>query len=579
MRSAPAVRLHALQQYALLSDGERGAVVGPCGEIVWMCAPRWDSDSIFSALAGGLGHYSVTPTDPFVWGGCYDEGSMIWTSRWSTNSGTTECRDALAFPGDPRRVVLLRRLRAEDGPGSVDVALTPRAGYDRHLMSDVHRHGEVWTARCGQLHLRWTGAVAAHARDSGQQLTTHIDLQPGQQHDLILEVSDEPLPDELVVADIAWRVTENAWATAVPQLGDCLAPRDARASYAVLRGLTSHTGGMVAAATTSLPERAEAGRNYDYRYVWIRDLCFAGIAAAAIGDDHLLDQSVRFVTERLLEHGDQLTPAYTTTGAPVPRQRHLDLPGYPGGFDIVGNQVKTQFQLDIFGEALQLYAVAAQRDRLDPEQWKAAQAAATAIGRRWEEPDAGIWELENRAWTHSRLTVAGGLKAIAASRPGTDTAEWLTLADRIIADTSASSLDPSGQWRRSPDDPAVDASLLFAGIRGALPVDDPRTRATLEACLRDLTVDGYAYRFRHDNRPLEEAEGSFLLCGFLVTLALHQSGRSLEARGWYERTRASCGPPLLFSEEFDTRQRQMRGNLPQAFVHALMLETSARLAN
>jgi hypothetical protein len=577
-KSTPRVPLHALQQYALLADGERGAVVGPRGDIVWMCAPRWDSDSLFTALIGGDGHYTVTPSDPFVWGGCYDEASMIWTSRWSTGTGTTECRDALAFPGDPRRAVLLRRLRTEDGPSAVDVVLAPRGGYDREPMSDLHHHGDTWTARCGDLYLRWTAGTTAHARDGGRRLTAHFDLQPGRHHDLVLEVSDQPLADDPVVAELAWRATEAAWPDAVPELGNCLAPRDARSSYAVLRGLTSHTGGLVAAATTSLPERAEAGRNYDYRYVWIRDLCYAGIAGAAINDDYLVDQSVRFVSERLLEHGDRLSPAYTATGDAVPRQRHLDLPGYPGGFDIVGNRVKTQFQLDIFGEALQLYAVAAKRDRLEPEHWKAAEAAATAIGRRWDEPDAGIWELENRRWTHSRLTAAGGLRAIAARHPGTDAAEWLTLADRIIADTSASSLDPSGYWRRSPDDAAVDAALLFAGIRGSLPVGDPRTGATLEAYLRELTVDGYAYRFRHDDRPLEEAEGSFLLCGFLVALALHQAGHPLEARGWFERTRAACGPPLLLSEEFDARQRQMRGNLPQAFVHALLLETSARLA-
>jgi GH15 family glucan-1,4-alpha-glucosidase len=567
-----------LQQYALLADGERGAIVGPRGDIVWMCAPSWDSPSLFSALVGGLGRYSVTPSEPFVWGGCYDEASMVWTSRWNTATGTTECRDALGFPGHPGPAVLLRRLRAEDGPSSIDVVLQPRGDYDRDPMSDLHRHGEIWTARCGPLYLRWTGASAAHSRNGGQRLEAHFDLQPGQHHDLVLEISAQPLPDEPVGADVAWRATEAAWANAVPELDNCLASRDARSSYAVLRGLTGHTGGMVAAATTSLPERAEAGRNYDYRYVWIRDQCFAGIAAAAIGDDYLLDQAVRFVTARLLEHGDQLSPAYTTTGQAVPRPRHLDLPGYPGGFDIVGNQVNDQFQLDIFGEALQLYAVAARRDRLDPEDWKAAEVAAIAIGRRWEEPDAGIWELENRPWTHSRLTASGGLKAIAAAHSGVETAEWLTLADRIIADTSATSLDPTGSWRRSPNDDAVDAALLFAGIRGAIPVDDPRTGATLEACLRDLTVDGYAYRFRHDDRPLEEAEGSFLLCGFLVALALHESGRALDARGWYERTRAACGPPLLLSEEFDARQRQMRGNLPQAFVHALMLETSARLA-
>jgi GH15 family glucan-1,4-alpha-glucosidase len=110
-----------------------------------------------------------------------------------------------------------------------------------------------------------------------------------------------------------------------------------------------------------------------------------------------------------------------------------------------------------------------------------------------------------------------------------------------------------------------------------VPPDDPRTAATLDEYLRALTVDGYAYRFRHDDRPLHEAEGSFLMCGFATALALHHQGRRDAAVGWYERTRAACGPPQLFSEEYDSRQHQMRGNLPQAFVHALMIECSATL--
>jgi GH15 family glucan-1,4-alpha-glucosidase len=116
------------------------------------------------------------------------------------------------------------------------------------------------------------------------------------------------------------------------------------------------------------------------------------------------------------------------------------------------------------------------------------------------------------------------------------------------------------------------------GLRGAVPADDPRTVATLEAYLAELTHDGYAYRFRHDDRPLSEAEGSFLLCGFLVALSLHQQGRETEARAWYERTRAACGPPQLLSEEYDAVEHQLRGNLPQAFVHALAIETATRLA-
>jgi len=155
--------------------------------------------------------------------------------------------------------------------------------------------------------------------------------------------------------------------------------------------------------------------------------------------------------------------------------------------------------------------------------------------------------------------------------------DWLALADRITADTAANATHPSGRWQRSPKDPAADAALLLPPLRGGIPADDPRSTATLAGYLTDLTRDGYAYRFRHDDRPLADAEGSFTLCGFLVALALQQQHRPVEAARWYERTRACAGPAELYSEEFDVQQHQLRGNLPQAFVHALHLETAARL--
>jgi GH15 family glucan-1,4-alpha-glucosidase len=155
----------------------------------------------------------------------------------------------------------------------------------------------------------------------------------------------------------------------------------------------------------------------------------------------------------------------------------------------------------------------------------------------------------------------------------------LTLADRILADTARTSVHPSGHWQRAPDDPNLDAALLLPGLRGGVPPEDPRTRATLQAYLEELCTDGYAYRFRHDDRPLYEAEGSFLLCGFIVALSQQQQGNAVEARAWYERTAAACGPAQLFSEEYDARQHQMRGNLAQAFVHALMIEAATRLAS
>lgn len=577
--AAPVTTPEVLRQYALLADGERGAVVGPRGEIVWMCAPRWDSDAVFTSLIGGAGQYSVTPTGRYVWGGYYEDRSMIWRSRWVTEDGIVECREALAFPGDPRHVVLLRRIHAVERATTLTVSFEPRAGYGEHELTDLHRHHGVWTGRSGGLNVRWSGGGAARPRRNTQVLQTVLHLEAGEQHDLVLELSEDTLPERPVDPGEAWRATETAWHDAVPALENVLAPRDTRRSYAVLRGLTSAGGGMVAAATTSLPERAEAGRNYDYRYVWIRDQCYAGQAVAADGPHPLLDDAVGFVGDRLLEHGDQLAPAYTTTGAPVPDQRHLDLAGYPGGADIVGNWVNRQFQLDAYGEALLLFAAAARHDRLTTENWRAADAAAAVISRRWSQPDAGIWEIDNRAWTHSRLTAAAGLRGIAAVHPSpVQSAEFLTLADHIVADTATHALHSGGHWQRSPEDPALDAALLLPALRGAIPADDPRVAATLRAYLHDLTRDGYAYRFRHDDRPLSDAEGSFLLCGFLVALSLDQQGEAVDARAWYERTRAACGPPQLFSEEYDAHQHQMRGNIPQAFVHALMIEASARLA-
>jgi GH15 family glucan-1,4-alpha-glucosidase len=321
-----------------------------------------------------------------------------------------------------------------------------------------------------------------------------------------------------------------------------------------------------------LPERAREGRNYDYRYVWIRDQCLVGQAVANSGPCTLMDDAVRFVSERLLSDGARLRPAYTITGEPVPDQRSLSLAGYPGGTDIVGNWVNRQFQLDVFGESLLLFAGAATYDHLGTDGWRAVETAIDAIEQRWREADAGIWELQPDAWTHSRLICAAGLHAIAGHRATDKGARWAALADKIVADTAARAVHPSGRWQRSPTDPRVDAALLLAAIRGAIPAEDPRSTATLAAVESCLTQDGYCYRYRPDERQLGASEGAFLLCGFVLSLAWAQQGDYVRAARWFERTRAACGPAGLLAEEYDVSQRQLRGNLPQAFVHAALLE-------
>jgi GH15 family glucan-1,4-alpha-glucosidase len=569
---------HALHDYALLADGERGALIGPAGDISWLCSPGWHDDAVFASLIGGGGVYAITPRARHVFGGYYEEGTLIWRSRWVTTDGVIECREALAFPGEPGRLVLLRQLHAVDTVAHVRVLLEPHADYGRASLTSAHRGDDgVWHLNSGRHRLRWQGAPFAVTR--GQGLMADIVLEPGERHDLVLECSDSPLPRTAPQAQEAWSATEQAWREAVPALDGTIAPRDARRAYSVLRGLTTHGGGMVAAATTSLPERAEAGRNYDYRYVWIRDQSYAGQAAALTDAPELLDAAVRFVGERLRDDGPRLAPAYTVHGTAVPSQHELDLPGYPGGSSRVGNHVRQQFQLDCFGEALLLFAAAERRQRLDADAWKAAEIAVRAVAERWQEPDAGVWELDAQWWTHSRLTCVAGLRALAAAAPRHPLAGTCDrLADTVLAETSRTCVHPDGHWQRAPDDPRFDAALLLPPVRGALPADDPHTRATLDGCRRELSHDHYIYRFRHDDRPLAEAEGAFLLCGFVMALAEHQQGRLIDAHRWFERNRAACGASGLYAEEFDIAQRQLRGNLPQAFVHALLLETAARLA-
>ena len=422
--------LHVLREYSLLADGERGVLVGPRGDFTWMCAPRWDDDAVFSTLLDGVGMYSLTPFErPFVWGGFYEPGSLIWHSRWVTGSQYLESREALAFPGDPHSAVVLRRVLAVDGCTRVRVVLDPRAGFGDHRMTELTCRDGVWAARCGPLFLRWSGAPEAHVRSDGA-LEVTLSVEAGDVHDLVLELSDRPLADEPVNARRAWSGTAEAWRRAVPPISGTVADRDARQAYAVLRGLTSSEGGMVAAATMRLPERAEQGRNYDYRYAWIRDQCYAGQAVAACGEHRLLDDAVRFVADRLLDDGPELKPAYTVAGGAVPDERELGIEGYPGGAAKVGNWVNKQFQLDAFGEALLLFAAAAGHDRLGRR--ALARGGSRRRGDRRPLARAGRRDLGTRRPTLDALPAdlrrGPACDRWRTRRPG-KAAQWNALAD------------------------------------------------------------------------------------------------------------------------------------------------------
>ncbi|HEY3831609.1 MAG TPA: glycoside hydrolase family 15 protein [Acidimicrobiia bacterium] len=571
---------HVLRDYALVADGERGAVVGPRGDIVWLCFPRWDSEPVLASLLGGPGEYTVRPSDThYVWGGQYDDDTLLWRSRWMVGGSIVECVEAMDFPGDSERMVLVRQVRAVEGPASVDVSLALRAPNGELAGIRPRRHGTTWELETGGTSMRWTVPDAAHW--SRGVLTLHLDLEPGTHANLVLELSTKPFTTAPPDCDQTIAETTERWRSAARRLQGCRAERDARAALTLLRGLTASTGAMVAAATTSLPERADEGRNYDYRYAWIRDQCYAGLAGARAGEAGyaVLDDAVRFVCERVLDDGPALRPAYRVSGEPVPQERDAELPGYPGAPHVVfGNRAGSQFQLDVFGEALRLCAAAAAADRADATLWRAVDVAVDAIKSRSSEPDAGVWELTPAYFTSSRLACVSGLRAVAAQTPPGPTANrWLALADAITADVASWGVHHSGRWRRARDDDRVDASLLLGALRGAVPFNDPRSVGLLHAVSHDLVSDGYVYRYLVDGAPLGEREGAFLICGFWLALALHQQGHDDAAVALFERNRAACGPAGIFTEEYDVHERQLRGNFPQAFVHALLVEAAVTL--
>src|SRR4051812_23396801 len=201
---------HVLREYALIADGERGALIGPDGGISWLCFPRWDSPAVFAELLGGQGAYAVTPAGRSVWGGYYEPGSLIWRNRWVTSDFIVECRDALALPSSPDRAVLLRRIEARKGRARLDVSLDPRADYGRRRPDE--RDGR--RARLGDIHALWTGRGS-------------LELAEGESHDLVL-VLQRGAPPEPVDADATWADTVREWRVRVPPLEGTVGARDAR---------------------------------------------------------------------------------------------------------------------------------------------------------------------------------------------------------------------------------------------------------------------------------------------------------------------------------------------------------------
>ncbi len=569
-----------IQHHAMLSDQRTIALVDPGGRVVWMCLPRIDSSAVFAELVGGptAGFFEVCPaSDASSPTQRYVGDSFVLETSWPNLRVTDylDCGGGRAF----HRAGRTDLVRVLEGTARVRVVFSPRLDFGRmETRLAVTAGGIVIEGSVDSLVLY---APGLHWRlfDEGrhQSAVAEFDLSNGP---MVLELrygtaslapSPHPEPARRETTLGFW----SSWASALTL------PRVARdpvmRSALVLKGLTyGPTGAIAAAGTTSLPEHVGGVRNWDYRFCWPRDGAMSATALLRLGAPgpglKLLDWILGILDQ--CEPGSLMCPVYTVSGGHIGAEGEIgELRGYRGSRPVrVGNAAAHQVQLDVFGPIAELVALLAERGAaLSAEHWRLSDAMVSAVERRWQEPDHGIWEVRRsrQHHVHSKVmcwqTVDRALAV--AHYLGRRRPDWVDLRDRIAEDILTHGWNP---WAHSfcatYEDSEPDASALAVGLSGLLPPTDPRFLATIDYVEKHLRDGPTLYRYRYDD-GLPGTEGGFYLCAAWLAEALLLAGRRDEAARLFEQFLTSVGPQGLLAEQYDPHERQALGNYPQAYSH------------
>jgi GH15 family glucan-1,4-alpha-glucosidase len=579
--------------YALLSDCRSAALVSRDGSVDWLCFPRFDGPSVFCRLldpAGG--RFAIQPAGEFQVSRKYLDQTMVLETTFTTTGGTAILTDALAVGRNERGhdlgthspSMLLRRLACTAGEIEVEVSYAPRPEYGLIQPILVRVPGGL-AARGGAGPLLLSTTVSFDV--DGAAATARVRLAAGQTvafgfgHGLLTgpprtpwtaqEISDRL--DDTVEGWRSWSVLhqnyEGPWRDLVHHSGR------------VLQALTfAPTGAIVAAPTTSLPESVGGGRNWDYRYTWVRDssLTMEALWVAACPTE--ANKFFSFLADAAasqLQRGADLQIMFGVGGERDLTERELPhLAGWRDSRPVrVGNGAWTQRQLDVYGELLgAAQRLVDQLGELDPVTRQFLAAAADTAASRWREKDQGIWEIrgEPRDFLYSKLMCWVALDraiALAASLGAEDrVADWSAARDEIRAAIAEHGWNErAGAFTQAFGSEDLDASNLMLAITGFLPADDPRIKATIDATAQRLTDErGLVFRYlAHDG--LAGAEGTFLVCTFWLAQAQALAGDAEAATATFERAVAAINDVGLLAEEVDPRNGEMIGNFPQAFSH------------
>lgn len=583
-----------IEDYALLGDTYTAALVGRDGSVDWLCLPRFDSDACFAALLGGPEHgrWLLAPSGDHRSTRRYRGDSLVLETEFSTPDGVVRVVDCMPVRGE--RADLVRRVEGVSGRVPMRTELGLRFGFGRTepwLRTDGGRLFAVAGPNTAVL----DGSVPFEPVAAGT-VGAQFEIAAGQAVDLQLCWSElgTPLAPALDVP-AAIEETRRWWQAWADRCGYQGRYRDAVVrSLLTLKALTyAPSGGIVAAPTSSLPERLGGVRNWDYRFCWIRDATFTLLALLDAGYTQEAVAWREWLLRAVAGRPEQMQIMYGVQG-----ERRLTevevgwLPGYEGSSPVrIGNAAADQFQLDVYGELMDaLHHARVHGIEPDPDAWRVQRELMDFLESHWRDPDEGIWEIRGprRDFTHSKVMawVAADRAIQAVTRFGLDgpADRWRRLRKEIFDEVCFQGYDAGrATFTQYYGSATLDASLLLIPAVGFLPADDPRVVGTVAAVERELCQDGFVQRYPQTAETahvdgLPPGEGTFLACTFWLADAHALAGDAERARQVFERVVGLGNDVGLLAEEYDVARRRMVGNFPQALSHLQLVDTAHNLA-
>jgi GH15 family glucan-1,4-alpha-glucosidase len=583
-----------IEDYGLIGDCETAGLVGRDGSIDWLCWPAFDSDACFTTILGTRrnGRWLIAPAEDVTKSSRrYWDNTLILETRFETAAGAVALIDFMPPRGDASDVV--RLVRGTSGRVKLRMELVIRFGFGIDIpWVKRTEDGSALLAICGQD----MTVLRTPVETRGEDLTTVADFEvsAGETIPFVLTYGPSHLPvPKPIDPATALQETEDFWIEWCSHCNYAGEHRDlVLRSLITLKALTyAPTGGIVAAPTTSLPEKLGGMRNWDYRFCWLRDATFTLLALMNSG----------YTGEASAWHNWLLRAA---AGAPANMQimygimgqrRLLEweaawLPGYEGSQPVrIGNAAHAQLQLDVYGELIDAFHQARMSElKLNDESWALECAVLKHLAEVWDQPDHGIWERRDagRHYVFSKVmswvAFDRGIKSAEKFGFKAPLAEWRRLRDTIHRDVCEKGFHPSlNSFVESYGSQLLDASILLLPSVGFLPASDPRVRGTLAAIEQYMMRDGFV--LRHDPREISEEkqpiEGAFLACSLWLADAYVLAGEIDKAQALLDRVVGVANDLGLLAEEFDSGEGRQTGNFPQALTHIALINTVHNLSD